>query len=70
MSMISTINVKGMTCSHCARKIQAALGKQVGIEEVDVDLKGNKVTVTFHDSETSLMRINEVIEDTGYKVIS
>lgn len=70
MSVTSTLDVKGMTCSHCAHAIHKALDNQTGIENVAVDLKGNQVTVSFNDTEITLLKIKEEIEEAGYDVVS
>lgn len=70
MAVTYTLDVKGMTCSHCANSIHTVLDNQRGIEKVDVNLKGNKVTVSFNDTEITLVKIKEEIEDAGYDVVS
>lgn len=70
MAVTSILNVKGMTCSHCVRAIETTLEKQDGIEEVTVDLKGNKVTVSFNETIITLVKIKEEIEEAGYDVVS
>lgn len=70
MAVTSILNVKGMTCSHCVRAIETILEKQNGIEEVTVDLKGNKVTVSFNENMITVDRIKAEIEEAGYDVVS
>lgn len=70
MLVTSILNVKGMTCSHCAQAINTTLEKQKGINNVIVDLKGNKVTVSYNETVITLMKIKEEIEEAGYDVVS
>jgi copper chaperone len=63
----TTLNVKGMSCSHCVNAIETAL-KELGVESVNVDLNGNKVNVSFDENVVSLEKVKEAIEDAGYDV--
>ncbi|WP_018131872.1 copper chaperone CopZ [Effusibacillus pohliae] len=64
----TTLDVKGMSCSHCVQTIEKALGELQGVSAVYVDLNGNKVTVSFDDATVGLDKIKETIEDVGYEV--
>lgn len=63
------IAVEGMSCSHCAKKIETALEKVDNIKKVKVSLNDGKVTV-FYKNSLSTTLIKEIIEDLGYQVIS
>lgn len=63
-----TLHADGMSCEHCVRAVKGAAGALDGVESVDVDLKGKKVTVTFEPGKVSAARIKEAIEDQGYDV--
>lgn len=64
----SIINVEGMSCEHCVKSVQKAVGAILGVESVVVDLSAKTVTVE-HDSDVKLDKIKEEIEDQGYDVI-
>lgn len=64
----TTLNVKGMSCSHCVNAIETALKELNGIEAVNVDLKGNQVTFSYEDEVLSLGKVKEAIEEEGYDV--
>ena len=60
-------NIKGMTCSACASRIENGISKLDGINEVSVNLLKNSMTVSF---DTNIININQIIEkvrDIGYK---
>jgi copper chaperone len=70
MATISTtINVKGMSCGHCVNTIETALKELQGIESVNVDLGGNKVSVSFDEQAVGLDKVKETIEEVGYDVV-
>ncbi len=62
-----TIKVKGMVCNGCENRIQNALKRVVGINEVIADYKKELVTVKA-DSEIDKNGIYEKIEDLGFEV--
>ncbi|MCL6548783.1 MAG: copper ion binding protein [Alicyclobacillus sp.] len=63
----ATITVKGMTCSGCVRSVTKALKGVEGVQEATVDLQGQKATVTFDESKTSVAKLKEAVEDAGYE---
>lgn len=64
----SILNVDGMSCEHCVKAIQKAVGAISGVESVVVDLSA-KTVVVEHGSDVKLDKIKEEIEDQGYDVI-
>ena len=65
---LKTLNVEGMSCSHCENSVKKAVGALDGVESVAVDLGGNKVTVEFDAEKVSIDVIKDTIEDQGYDV--
>ncbi len=65
---IKTLNVEGMSCSHCENTVKKSLGALNGVNSVSVDLNRKKVTVDFDSEKVSLNTIEETIEDQGYEV--
>lgn len=63
------IQVGGMTCAACSRRVEKAIGKLDGIEEVVVNFATEKAAVTFDESSCSLEIIKNAIKDAGYKPI-
>lgn len=63
-----TLNVEGMSCSHCENAVKKSVGALNGVGSVSVDLKGNKVTVEYDSERVNLETIKETIEDQGYEV--
>lgn len=64
------LQVEGMSCGHCVKAIEGALGKVEGIQLAKVDLKAKNVLVEFDETRVNLQKIRDVIEDQGYDVAS
>lgn len=65
-----TIEVKGMTCSHCEEAVKDTLEELDGVSEVVVHLDAGKVDVSYEENRVSLAQIKEAIEDQGYDVVA
>ena len=65
---IVNLTVNGMSCSHCENSIKKFVGSLDGVDSVEVDLKGKKVSVEYDTEKVSLDMISETIEDQGYDV--
>lgn len=64
-----TLNVEGMSCSHCENAVKKAVGALAGVSNVAVDLAGKKVTVEFDPAKVAVNNIKDAIEDQGYDVV-
>ncbi len=62
------LNVEGMTCSACATRLERALSKSGGIEEVSVSLPLERASLQFDPSTTSLEDVAKVVRRTGFSV--
>ncbi|MFO1445022.1 copper chaperone CopZ [Bacillus sp. Bva_UNVM-123] len=62
-----TLNVKGMSCGHCVNSIEGSVGQLEGVSQVNVKIEVAQVEVTFNESQVSLDKIKETIEDQGYE---
>lgn len=63
-----TLNVEGMSCNHCKMAVENAL-KEIGVDKVEVDLDGKKVSATFNASKVNLETIKKSISEAGYDVV-
>lgn len=63
-----TLNVEGMSCGHCVKSIEGSVGELPGVSSVKVHLENGTVDVEFNNSEVSLDKIKETIDDQGYDV--
>lgn len=64
-----TLNLDGLHCSSCVKKVQAALRKLKGVSKVDVSLKENRAEIRYVNGSVSRERLIAAIEDSGYKVV-
>lgn len=62
------LHVDGMSCEHCVKAIQNAVGVLPGVQNVAVDLKAKTVTVTHDPSAAPVDKIKAEIEDQGYDI--
>ncbi|WP_077620391.1 copper chaperone CopZ [Bacillus sinesaloumensis] len=63
-----TLNVTGMSCGHCVKAVESSVGELEGVNQVNVKLDEALVEVAFNESQVSLDKIKEAIEDQGYDV--
>lgn len=64
-----TLNVEGMSCSHCVNAVTKAVTALEGVSGVSVDLEGKTVTVDYDADQVSLESVKEAIEEEGYDVV-
>ncbi|HKJ81317.1 MAG TPA: heavy metal translocating P-type ATPase [Ignavibacteriaceae bacterium] len=65
-----TLPVEGMTCASCVARVEKALKKVEGVSNVNVNFATEKVTLSFDDKETDILKLTSVVEDAGYKLIA
>lgn len=63
------LNVEGMSCQHCVKAVNNAVGALPGINSVSVDLAAKTVTVDYDPAKSSVDTIKAEIEDQGYDVV-
>lgn len=66
--MQTELKVEGMTCGHCTGAVEGALAKETGVKKAKANLESGLVTIDYDESEISLDKIKETIEDQGYDV--
>ncbi len=65
-----TLNVQGMTCSHCVAAVTRALREVAGVKEVQVTLTDGKAMVVSDSSQTITLNpraLVQKVEALGYK---
>ncbi|MCD6269898.1 MAG: heavy-metal-associated domain-containing protein [Deltaproteobacteria bacterium] len=65
--MQETIIVKGMSCQHCVKAVNAILGEFDGVSEIVVDLASGKVTFK---AEVAIdhQQLAQKLDDAGYEI--
>lgn len=59
-----------LTCPTCAQKIESALAKQTGVDEVKVMFYASKVKITFDETRVTSDELADTITKLGYQVMA
>lgn len=62
-----TIEIEGMSCMHCAKKVEDTLKVIKGVKQVNVNLEEKKATVVMKQ-EISNETLKSAVEELGYEV--
>jgi P-type Cu+ transporter len=62
-----SMQIEGMHCAACAQSIDQGVSKLPGIENLNVNVLTNKMTVSYNDDEVKLSEIKKKIHDLGYE---
>lgn len=60
------IDVYGMTCEHCVRRVTKALQQLPSMERVEVSLKDEKAKFFFDPAQVNMDQIKEAVKEAGY----
>jgi Cu+-exporting ATPase len=63
-----SLDITGMTCASCVRRVEKALSKVPGVETANVNLATEKATVAFDPTQTELSNLWAAVEKAGYGV--
>lgn len=64
----SHFGISGMTCSSCARGLEASFRNMPGVREAKVDYDSKQATVTFEPSKQTDEALKNLVAEAGYKV--
>lgn len=67
--MKKIINIEGMSCGHCVKRVENALKEIDAIKAVEVILEENKAIIEFNGQMEDKTLI-DAIDDAGYNVVS
>ena len=62
-----TMEIEGMSCMHCAKKVEDSLKALKGVKNVTVNLEEKKATVVMKQ-EIANETLKNVVEELGYEV--
>ena len=65
--IIKTLNIEGMSCMHCVKKVENALKEVKGVKSVKVSLEDKKAVVTLKEN-VDFELLKKAVEDAGYEV--
>ncbi|MEU1885391.1 cation transporter [Micromonospora sp. WMMD987] len=66
--MITSYQVKGMTCGHCVSAVSAELAALDGVTEVQVDLASGRVAVTSA-GPLDTGDVRAAVDEAGYDLV-
>jgi len=64
-----TIEIKGMTCSHCSNRVEKALNELVGVN-AQVDLTTNSAKLQISNNSITESILSDTVKNAGYELIS
>jgi|WetSurMetagenome_2_1015567.scaffolds.fasta_scaffold00710_13 copper chaperone CopZ len=62
-----SIEIGGMSCEHCVKRVKKALEGLAGIVSADVTV--GKALVTFNEKVVTEAEINKAIDKAGYTIV-
>ena len=65
-----TYKVPDVSCNHCKRAIESAVGAMEGVEKVEVDVEKKTVDVSFDEARVSEGAVLDALAGEGYPVAS
>lgn len=63
-----TLSVPDVSCEHCVKTIDGALGALPGVEAVSTDIPTKSVRLNYDPSKLSVQQIETTLDDAGYTV--
>ena len=63
-----TLSVPDVSCEHCVKTINKALGVLPGVEAVETDIPTKSVHFRYDPDQVSMQKIEDVLDDEGYTV--
>lgn len=66
--MKKTIEVHGMSCGHCEKRVQKELEAITGVNSAEVSAANNKAVVTF-SKEVDKLELRKAVEKAGYEFV-
>ncbi|MDR0389672.1 MAG: heavy metal translocating P-type ATPase, partial [Spirochaetaceae bacterium] len=67
MGKSATLNIGGMSCAACVRRVEKAILRLEGIESAVVNLATEKATVVYNPQFVRISAVKEAVEKAGYK---
>jgi copper chaperone len=63
-----TLTAPDISCDHCRKSVETALGTLAGVRSVSVDVPTKAVNVTYDASEVALRTIVARLDQEGYPI--
>ncbi len=63
------LNIEGMTCNHCVKSVKNSISSLSGVNNINVSLSENKVTLEYDKYTLTKEKIISAITNEGYRVL-
>ncbi|MBN1829302.1 MAG: copper-translocating P-type ATPase, partial [Deltaproteobacteria bacterium] len=64
-----TVNIQGMTCASCVRRVEKGLLETDGVQRASVNFATEQAVVEYDERVVDPSRISEIIDDLGYTTV-
>jgi copper chaperone len=64
----TTLSVPDISCEHCVKTIDGALGALAGVQSVSTDIPSKTVHLSYDPDQVSMDHIEATLDDAGYTV--
>lgn len=61
------LDVEGMTCGHCVKRVTEALRSVDGVKKAEVSIESGKAEVTLEAGEVDDETLARAVEEAGYR---
>ena len=65
-----TVTAPNISCEHCQRAIEGAVGALPGVQSVHVEVPSKTVQVSYDPAQVSRATIEATLDEEGYPVAS
>ncbi len=62
------LSVPDVSCEHCVKTVDGALGALPGVEMVSTDIPTKSVHLRYDESQLSMEQIETALDDVGYTI--
>jgi len=64
----TVLSVPDVSCEHCVKTINGALGKLAGVDSVSTDIPSKTVHLRYDPSQVSMDTIEAELDNAGYTI--
>ncbi len=64
-----TLNISGMTCASCVRRVEQGLEDSEGVQKAEVNFATDKATVEYDPSLLNVEQLSDKVKALGYEVV-
>ena len=68
-SQHAQLEVHGMTCASCSATVERVVGKLPGVQNANVNLAAETLTLDYDPAEISLQQVVSAVEEAGYQAV-